>query len=108
MSDLEKKFEQLMKVANEERELRQKAEADLAAARAASAAAATLAAEELAKANAAVVTALTNSSDSPKEPKMGLPDKFLGARGDPAELRTGPRVGSAVYEEAIRRRGSVV
>ncbi|KAH9440087.1 hypothetical protein Pst134EB_030720 [Puccinia striiformis f. sp. tritici] len=71
MADLQKQFK--------------KAEADLAAAKAAAKLAATKAASKLASADAAVVAAGNNSISSRKGPKMGLPEKFEGARGAKAQ-----------------------
>ncbi|KNE99357.1 hypothetical protein PSTG_07475, partial [Puccinia striiformis f. sp. tritici PST-78] len=85
MSNLEEKFERLMKVVEEERTLRKKAEADLAAdvaaAKQAADLAAATAATQLANANAVAAAATAN----PKKPKMSLPSKFDGTRGEKAE-----------------------
>ncbi|KAH9440772.1 hypothetical protein Pst134EA_009595 [Puccinia striiformis f. sp. tritici] len=81
MSDLEKRFEKLMTVVEEERSLRKKAEDDLVAAKQAAELAATTAAAQLANANAVAAAATTK----PKKPKMGLPSKFDGTRGEKAE-----------------------
>ncbi|KAH9460846.1 hypothetical protein Pst134EA_017161 [Puccinia striiformis f. sp. tritici] len=82
MSNLEEKFERLMKVVEEERTLRKKAEADLAAdvaaAKQAADLAAATAATQLANANAVAAAATAN----PKKPKMSLPSKFDGTRGE--------------------------
>ncbi|KNE87964.1 hypothetical protein PSTG_18642, partial [Puccinia striiformis f. sp. tritici PST-78] len=75
MADIQKQFEELMKVVAEERILRQKAEAALAKAR--------RAAENLAKANAVALAA--SAAATQKGPKMGLPEKFSGSRGAKAE-----------------------
>ncbi|KAH9446988.1 hypothetical protein Pst134EA_028972 [Puccinia striiformis f. sp. tritici] len=79
MADAQKQFEELMKLVTEERGLRQKAEAELAATKQAAEVAATVAATNLANAIAA------NTSAKKKGPKMGLPTKFDGTRGDKAE-----------------------
>ncbi|KAI9621019.1 hypothetical protein KEM48_007866 [Puccinia striiformis f. sp. tritici PST-130] len=81
MSNLEEKFERLMKVVEEERTLRKKAEADLAAAKQAANLAAATAATQLANANAVAAAATVN----PKKPKMSLPSKFDGTRGEKAK-----------------------
>ncbi|KAI7955667.1 hypothetical protein MJO29_007066 [Puccinia striiformis f. sp. tritici] len=83
MADIQKQFEELMKVVAEERILRQKGEAALAEARRAAELAATVAAENLAKANAVALAA--SAAATQKGPKMGLPEKFSGSRGAKAE-----------------------
>ncbi|KAI9629125.1 hypothetical protein KEM48_011138 [Puccinia striiformis f. sp. tritici PST-130] len=65
-TELEKRFEELMAVVTEERQLRKKAEADLAATKQAAEAAA-----QVANANAIAIAA----ASAPKGPKMGLPFK---------------------------------
>ncbi|KAI7943923.1 hypothetical protein MJO28_011451 [Puccinia striiformis f. sp. tritici] len=81
MSDLEKRFEKLMTVVEDERKLRKQAEDDLAAAKQAADLAAATAAAQLANANAVAAAATTK----PKKPKMSLPSKFDGTRGEKAE-----------------------
>ncbi|KAH9457684.1 hypothetical protein Pst134EB_010004 [Puccinia striiformis f. sp. tritici] len=81
MSELEKRFNKLMKVVEEERILRKKAEDDLVAAKQAADLAAATAATQLANANAVAAAATTK----PKKPKMCLPSKFDGTRGEKAE-----------------------
>ncbi|KNE89579.1 hypothetical protein PSTG_16962 [Puccinia striiformis f. sp. tritici PST-78] len=80
-AESKKQFDELMKVVTEERELRKKAEADLVAAKQAADIAAATAAAQLANANAVAAAA----TGAPKGPKMGLPSKFNGTRGDKAE-----------------------
>ncbi|KAH9444085.1 hypothetical protein Pst134EB_026470 [Puccinia striiformis f. sp. tritici] len=81
MASLEEKFEKLMKVHEEERTLRKKAEDALVAAKQAADLAAATAATQLANANAVAAAA----AKAPKKPKMSLPSKFDGTRGEKAE-----------------------
>ncbi|KAH9473217.1 hypothetical protein Pst134EA_033219 [Puccinia striiformis f. sp. tritici] len=83
MTDINKRFEELMKVVEEERALRKKVEAELLEAKRAAAEAAIAAAENIARANALATAASTNAIQ--KGPKMGLPEKFSGSRGAKAE-----------------------
>ncbi|KNE96973.1 hypothetical protein PSTG_09708 [Puccinia striiformis f. sp. tritici PST-78] len=80
-NDLNKQFEELMSVVKEERKLRQAAETELLVTRQAAELAAVTAATNLANANAVATKAI----DAKKGPKMGMPDKFDGTRGDKAE-----------------------
>ncbi|KAI9614581.1 hypothetical protein KEM48_005892 [Puccinia striiformis f. sp. tritici PST-130] len=75
LAALQKQFSDLMNVVTEERQLREKAEIELAAAKQAAKAATNLA-------NANALTA--NAVAAPKGPKMGLPDKFNGTRREKA------------------------
>ncbi|POW11484.1 hypothetical protein PSTT_05277 [Puccinia striiformis] len=70
LAALQKQFADLMEVVTDERKLRQKAETELAA--------------ETAAATAATNLANANALAGPKGPKMGLPDKFDGTRGEKA------------------------
>ncbi|KAH9471171.1 hypothetical protein Pst134EA_005079 [Puccinia striiformis f. sp. tritici] len=79
-AELQKQLADLMKVTTEKRELQQKAEAQMVAIKKAADEAAATAATNLANANALVASAVA----APKKPKMGLPDKFNGTRGDKA------------------------
>ncbi|KAI9613098.1 hypothetical protein H4Q26_010375 [Puccinia striiformis f. sp. tritici PST-130] len=77
MADLQKQYEELMKLVTKERALQKKAEEALAVAKQATELAAATAADNIAKANAFAVQ--VSAAAIQKGPKMGLPDRFSGS-----------------------------